>query len=163
MASEQSLWDEINTFRSQAEKARERGKYSQAIMMLDKAITLGTDAGLDMFPMKIAKEVYMVESGEDRQSQMIALHRQAIETYQEKKNQVELLQTLINLTRILINQGDKVSALEYLIRAEALIDSMNVTDTRLLKQNFPPEYMISVEQFLKLRSAALAQLRQQLM
>lgn len=162
MASKQPLWDEINEFRGQAEKARARGNYSEAVEMLDKAIALGADAGLDMFPAKILRETYLAESGENRQSQMIALHRQAIETYQEKKNEVELLQTLINLTQILINQGDKASALGYLTRAEALIASMNATDTSLLAQNFPPGYWVSVEHFLELRSARLARLRQQL-
>jgi tetratricopeptide (TPR) repeat protein len=148
---------EMVALMQQAVAMRTAGDREKALDLVEQAIRIGGEAGIDVTQAKVQKA--LLTDNERDFSSLLAVAEEGLDYYVQQGDLVEQINMLINLTGIHYHAGRRDEAVHYLDRVEALIESLTPEQIGHMDRRFPPTSQLTAELFLELRQAEVRRIR----
>lgn len=123
--------------------------------MVDVVISAMKDAGADEDSLLKTRKLLEAKLGMGSWQDVIALHEETLKEQKAQENIDGQLTTLINLTELAINDGDKEKARWYVLQAQELLLHTTAVD---IENSLPQPMPFSGETILHMRRAEIERL-----
>lgn len=124
-------------------------------VMVDVIISAMKDSGEDEDSLLKTRKLLEAKFGVGSWQDVIALHEETLKEQKAKQNIDGQLTTLINLTELAINDGDKDKARLYILQAQELLIHATAVD---IENSLPQPMPFSGETILHMRRAEIERL-----